>query len=36
MVVELFSFRYRGPLTGRWIKARYKAAPEEIAARFAE
>jgi hypothetical protein len=34
--VELFPFRYRDPLTGRWVKARYKATPEEIAARFVE
>ncbi len=36
MTISLFPFRYRDPLTGRWIKARYKAAPEEIAARHAE
>jgi len=35
-MLELFPFRYRHSLTGRWIKARYKATPEEIAARFAE
>jgi hypothetical protein len=36
VAVELFPFRYRDPLTGRWVNARYKATPEEIAARFAE
>jgi hypothetical protein len=34
--VALFPFRYRDPRTGRWINARYKAAPHEIAARHAE
>jgi hypothetical protein len=32
MTVELFPFRYRDRLTGRWVRARYKAAREEIAA----
>ena len=36
VTVTLYRFRYRDPLTGRWIKARYKATPEEIAARHAE
>ena len=36
MAVELFPFRYRDPLTGRWVKARYRATPEEIAARHTE
>jgi hypothetical protein len=36
VAVELFPFRYRDPLTGRWVKARYKATPEEIAICFAE
>jgi hypothetical protein len=36
MSLELFPFRYRDPRTGRWINARYKATPEEIAARHAE
>ena len=36
MTVSLFPFRYLDPLTGRWVKARYKAAPEEIAARHAQ
>ena len=34
--MALFPFRYRDPLTGRWIKARYKATREEIAARHGE
>lgn len=36
MPIELFSFRYRDPFTGRWIRARYKAERHEIAARYAE
>lgn len=36
MALELFPFRYRDPLTGRWTKARYKATREEIAARHAD
>jgi len=30
---EGFPFRYRDPRTGKWVKARYKAAREEIDAR---
>ena len=33
---ELFPFRYRNPLTGKWVKARYRAEQHEIAQRFAE
>jgi hypothetical protein len=36
MTAELYPFRYRDSLTGRWVKARYKATPEEIAARHVE
>lgn len=36
MTLELFPFRYRDPLTGRWVKARYKATRQEIAARHVE
>ena len=32
MPIELFPFRYRNRLTGRWVRARYKATREEIAA----
>jgi hypothetical protein len=32
----LYPFRYRSELTGRWVRARYKATREEIAERFAE
>ena len=34
--LELFPFRYRDPLTGKWVKARYRAERDEIAARHAE
>ena len=30
--IELYPFRYRDRLTGRWVRARYKATREEIAA----
>ncbi len=33
---EVFAFCYRDARTGKWAKARYKATPEEIAARYAE
>ena len=34
--IELFPFRYKDARTGRWVKARYMATREEIAARYAE
>ena len=34
--LELFAFRYRDRLTGKWVKARYVAEMREIAARHAE
>lgn len=34
--LELFPFRYRDPLTGKWVKARYVAERHVIAARHAE
>jgi hypothetical protein len=33
---EVFPFRYRDARTGKWVKARYMASREEIAARYAE
>jgi hypothetical protein len=36
MPLALYSFRYRDPLTGKWIRARYKAEIDVIAERFAE
>ena len=29
--LELFPFRYRNPVTGKWVRARYVATREEIA-----
>jgi hypothetical protein len=34
MPLELFPFRYFDRLRGRWLRARYLATREEIAARF--
>src|SRR4030095_1843646 len=34
MVKELFPFRYRDPLTGKWVKARYLAERHEIVERY--
>ena len=36
MRIELFPFRFRDPVTGKWVRARYLAAPHEIATRYAE
>jgi hypothetical protein len=36
VTIELYPFRYRGRLAGRWVRARYKATREKIAARYAE
>lgn len=33
---ELFRFRYRDPLTGKWVRARYAAEVHEIANRYAK
>ncbi len=34
--LELFPFRHRDAVTGKWVKARYLAERQEIAARYAE
>src|SRR6476619_4524168 len=34
--LELFPFRYRDRLTGKWVKARYVAERNEIAARHSQ
>jgi hypothetical protein len=34
--IELFTFHYRDPRTAKWIRARYRAERQEIAARYAE
>jgi hypothetical protein len=36
MRLELFHFRYRDPLTGKWVRARYVAERHVIAERYAE
>jgi hypothetical protein len=34
--LELFPFRFRDPITGKWVRARYRAQRDEIAARYTE
>jgi hypothetical protein len=34
--LDLYAFRYRDPLSGKWMKARYRAERHVIAARYAE
>ena len=34
--IELFAFRYRDPISGKWTRARYVATREEIEQRYAE
>jgi hypothetical protein len=36
MTLTLYPFRYRDPVTRRWMKARYVAELEVIKARYAE
>jgi len=36
MRLELFPFRFRDPLTGKWVRARYVAERHVIAERYAE
>jgi hypothetical protein len=36
MSIELYPFRFRDPVTGRWIRARYKATIGDIARAYAE
>jgi len=36
MRLELFPFRYRDPLTRKWVRARYVAERHVIAERYAE
>ena len=33
---ELYVFRFRDPVTGKWVRARYRAAHDEIVQRYAE
>lgn len=34
--MDLYPFRFKDPLTGRWIHARYKATREQLALRETE
>jgi hypothetical protein len=34
--IELYAFRYRDPRTSKWLRARYVATRQEIAARYVE
>lgn len=34
--IALFAFRYRDIRTGKWVRARYRATREEIAARYSQ
>ena len=34
--VSLYPFRFRDPLTGKWVRARYVAERREIAARYTQ
>jgi hypothetical protein len=36
MRLELYPFRFRSSVTGKWVKARYVASRDDIAARHAE
>jgi hypothetical protein len=35
-LLKLYLFKYRDPLSGVWMKARYKATLEDIRVRYAE
>jgi hypothetical protein len=35
MAPDLYPFRYRDPVTGKWVRARYRATVEDIQARYA-
>ena len=34
--ILLYAFRYKSPVTGKWVKARYVAELREIRERYAE
>jgi hypothetical protein len=36
MRLDLFPFRYRNPVTGKWVRARHRVEQHEIAQRFVE
>src|SRR6476620_2182933 len=35
MALELYPSRFKDPLTGKWVRARYRASVQDIAARYA-
>lgn len=35
-ILVLYPFRFRDPLSRKWVEARYKAERHELAARYAE
>ena len=35
MAPELYPFRYKDPVTGKWVRARYRASIADISARYA-
>ena len=36
MAHKLYPFRFRDPVTGRWVRARYRATPDDIARRYGD
>ena len=34
MAHKLYPFRFRDPVTGKWVRARYRATPDDIARRY--
>ena len=36
MAHRLHPFRFRDPVTGKWVRARYRATPDDIARRYVE
>jgi len=35
MAPELYPFRFKDPVTGKWVRARYRASVQDIASRYA-
>jgi hypothetical protein len=36
MAHRLYPFRFRDPVTGKWVRARYRATPDDITRRYGE
>ena len=36
LLLALYPFRFRDPVSGKWVKARYVAGRDELVARYAE